>query len=102
VPRGYLLDCGLSKERKWRCPCYVAAGRNICILQSLKANLALLFFKGAFRKDPDGVLEAQGPNPRVGICMRFTGIGEVEALESSIKACAKKGIRIERAGLTVE
>lgn len=102
VLRGYLLDCGLSEERKWRKPCYVDAGKNICIVQSFKAFLALLFFKGALLKDPDGVLEPQGPNSRIGYRMRFTSVRQVEDLEASIKAYVNEAILIERSGLKVE
>lgn len=102
VLRGYLLDCGLSEARKWRKPCYVNAGKNICIMQSFKAFLALLFFKGALLKDPDGVLEPQGPDSRIGYRMRFTSVRQVEDLEASIKACVNEAILIEKSGLRVE
>ena len=62
--RDILLECGLTEELKWRQHRYTHDGRNICMVQGMKDFLALLFFKGALLKDPDGVLERQGPNSR--------------------------------------
>ena len=36
--------------------------------------LLLLFFKGALLKDPDDLLEPQGPTSRVGYRIRFTNV----------------------------
>ena len=40
---------------------------------------ALMFFKGALLKDPDGVLERQGPRSRAGFRMRFTSVPDARA-----------------------
>ena len=64
--------------------------------------LALMFFKGALLKDPDGVLERQGPNSRAGFRMRFTSIPDVLTTESSIRALVREAIEVEKAGLKVE
>ena len=100
--REILLECGLTEELKWRKPCYVHEGKNICIIQEMKHFLALLFFKGALLKDPDGLLERQGPNSRSGFRMRFTGVGEVTEAAGSIRAYVREAIQIEEAGLAVE
>ncbi len=70
--RVILLECDLTEELKWRKPCYTYDGKNVCIIQRMKGFLALLFFKGALLKDPDGILERQGPNSHAGYRMRFT------------------------------
>lgn len=100
--RGILLDCGLSEELKWRKPCYLHEGKNICIIQEMKHFLALLFFKGALLEDPDGLLERQGPHSRSGFRMRFTGVREVREAAGSIRAYVREAIRVEEAGLAVE
>jgi len=100
--RAILLDCGLTEELKWGKPCYGYDGKNICIIQRMKGFLALLFFKGALLDDPDGLLEAQGPNSRVGYRMRFTDVREVANAAGPIKAYVRQAIEIENAGLTVD
>ena len=100
--REILLECGLTEELKWRKPCYVHGGKNICIIQEMKHFLALLFFKGALLKDPDGLLERQGPHSRSGFRMRFTGVREVTEAAGSIRAYVREAIQVEEAGLKVE
>ena len=55
--RSILLNSGLSEELKWGKPCYSHDGKNIVIIQEMKAFLALMFFKGALLTDDAGVLE---------------------------------------------
>ncbi len=100
--REILMECGLSEEFKWRKPCYAHAGKNICIIQPMKDFLALMFFKGALLKDPDGLLERQGPNSRAGFRMRFTSVQDVARTARSIRACVRDAIEVEKAGLKVE
>lgn len=100
--REILLDSGLSEELKWGKPCYCSDGKNICIIQRMKGFLALLFFKGALLKDPDGVLEVQGPNSRAGYRMRFVGVQDVTAMAKSVRAYVHEAIEIEKTGLKVE
>lgn len=100
--RDVLLDCDLGEELKWGKPCYVSGGKNICIIQRMRDFLALMFFKGALLKDPDNILEAQGPSARVGYRMRFTSVREVEDMAESVKAYVQEAIRVEEAGLKPE
>ena len=100
--RCVLRDCGLTEEVKWRQPCYTHEGKNICIIQSFNDFLALLFFKGALLKDPDRILEAQGPNSRVGFRTRFYSVDDVEKRSGSIRSYVREAIAIELAGLKVE
>ena len=48
----------------------------------MKDFLALLFFKGALLKDPDDILEMQGPNSRAGYRMRFTSVRDIVSVAS--------------------
>ena len=62
--RPILLGCELAEDIRWGKPCYSHNGSNIVIIQEMKGFPALMFFKGALLKDPEGVLEEQGPNSR--------------------------------------
>jgi uncharacterized protein YdeI (YjbR/CyaY-like superfamily) len=37
-----VLDCGLSEELKWGCPCYTFEKRNIVLIHVFKEYCALL------------------------------------------------------------
>ncbi len=100
--REVLLECNLTEALKWGKPCYAHDGKNICIIQSMKDFLALLFFKGALLKDPHGLLQRQGPNSRSGFRMRFTSVEDVARMSKSIEAFVHEAIEVERAGLKVE
>ena len=100
--RDILLECGLTEELKWRQPYYSHDDRNICIIQGMKDFVALLFFKGALLKDPDGVLERQGPNSRAGFRMRFTSLEDVARMAKGVRAYAHEAVEVEKAGLRVE
>ena len=100
--RGILLECGLTEELKWRSPCYVHDGQNICIIQNMKDFLALMFFKGALLKDPDGILERQGPHWRSGYRLRFISVPGVVSVAGNIRAFVRDAIEVEKAGRRVE
>lgn len=100
--REILLECNLTEEVKWRSPCYTHNGKNICIIQRMAGFLSLLYFKGALLKDPDDLLEPQGPHSRVGYRMCFTNIEDVLTAAKNIKAYVQEAIEIEKAGLKVE
>jgi uncharacterized protein YdeI (YjbR/CyaY-like superfamily) len=100
--RQILLECGLTEELKWGKPCYSCDGKNICIIQRMKGFLALLFFKGALLKDPDDILEAQGPNSHNGYRMRFTGVQDVARVAKSLKAYIREAIEVEKTGLKMK
>ena len=64
--------------------------------------LSLLFFKGALLKDPDDLLEPQGPHSIVGYRKCFPSVEDVRTAAKSIKDYVQEAIEIERAGLQVE
>ena len=99
--RPILLGCGLTEEIKWGKPCYSHEGRNIAILQEMKAFLALMFFKGALLNDSEGVLEEQGPNSRSARRIRFTSVEDVARLTDTVKAYIEEAVGVEEAGLKV-
>jgi uncharacterized protein YdeI (YjbR/CyaY-like superfamily) len=99
--RPILLDAGLTEELKWRKPCYTHRGKNVVILQEMKAFLALMFFKGALLTDPDGVLVDQGPNSRSARRIQITSVEDVTRLAGTIAAYVEEAIDVEEAGLEV-
>lgn len=100
--RAILLDCDVTEDLKWGKPCYGAAGGNIAIIQKFKDFLALMFFKGALLKDPEGILESQGENTRSALRVRFRSVADVERLEPAVRALVAAAIEVEKAGLKVE
>ncbi|WP_033068870.1 YdeI/OmpD-associated family protein [Thalassospira australica] len=100
--RQILQECGLDEGFKWGKPCYSHQSKNVAIIQGMKNFLALMFFKGALLKNPDGILVPPGPNSNAGRQIRFHSVDDVIALEASIKAFVCDAIEIEKAGLKVE
>ena len=99
--RPILLGCDLTEEIKWGKPCYTHDGSNVVIIQEMKDFLALMFFKGALLKDPEGVLEEQGPNSRSARRIEFTSIDDVARLADTVEAYVKEALDVEEAGLEV-
>lgn len=97
-----MLECGLTEELKWRQPCYTYEQHNVCIISSFKDCCLLGFFKGVLLKDRKQLLSAPGPNTQSARQMRFTSLGEIDALESTIKAYVREATALERAGKTVD
>ena len=60
-----------------------------------------MFFKGALLKDPESVLEEQGPNSRSARRVRFTSVEDVARLAGAVKAYVGEVIEVEEAGLDV-
>jgi uncharacterized protein YdeI (YjbR/CyaY-like superfamily) len=100
--RKILLDCDLNEELKWGCPCYTFRGDNIVLIHVFKEYCALLFFKGALLKDPEGILIQQTKNVQSARQARFTNVKEITALKATLKAYVYEAIEIEKAGLKVE
>jgi uncharacterized protein YdeI (YjbR/CyaY-like superfamily) len=99
--RGVLLGTGLDETIKWGKPCYVHEGRNIALVQEFKDFLALMFFKGALLDDPEGVLEAQGPNSRSARRMCFRSVDDVTSSAGTIAAYVDRAVALEESGAEV-
>lgn len=100
--RSIALDCGLDEELKWGQPCYTFEQSNVAILQGFKEWCALMFFKGALLRDPDGLLERPGRNSQAARRMTFSSVGEVLEKEGPLRAFVAEAIEVEKAGLKVE
>lgn len=97
--RMIVLDCGLTEELKWGCPCYTYEGNNIVLIHGFKEYCALLFMKGALLKDAKGILIQQTENVQVARQIRFTDLEEIVHLESTLKSYIKEAIKVEKAGV---
>ena len=100
--RRIALDCGLAEELKWGKPSYSFQGSNIVLIQGFKNYCALLFFKGALLKDPEGILIQQTQNVQSARQIRFTNLREIAGRESVLKAYIAAAVAVEKAGLKVE
>lgn len=92
-------DVGLEETVKWAHPCYMHAGRNIAIIGALRGDFRLNFFNAGLMKDPDGVLERQGPNTRHPDMIRFAGNDQVAAMESIIRSYLEEAMAYAEKGL---
>ena len=100
--RSVVLDCGLTEELKWGCPCYTFHQHNIVLIHGFKEYCALLFFKGALLKDAKGILIQQTKNVQAARQIRFINVREIVKLKPTLKAYIKEAIEVEKAGLKVK
>ena len=84
--RRICLAAGLTEVAKWGHPVYMHAGRNIALFGAFRGDFRLTFMNAALLRDPDGVLQKQGPNTRHADCIRFTDNGAPKAMEPTIRA----------------
>jgi uncharacterized protein YdeI (YjbR/CyaY-like superfamily) len=96
------LDCGLTEELKWGCPCYTLNNNNIVLIHGFKDYCAFLFFKGALLKDTNGILIQQTENVQAARQIRLTGLMQIVEMEQTLKAYIHEAIEVEKAGLKVE
>ena len=96
-----ILDCGLTEELKWGCPCYTFQKSNIVLIHVFKEYCALLFFKGALLNDANGLLIQQTKNVQAARQIRFTNVREIVKVKPILKAYIYEAIEVEKAGLKV-
>ena len=99
--RMIILDCGLTEELKWGCPCYTFEKTNIVLIHGFKEYCALLFFKGALLNDANGILIQQTKNVQAARQIRFTNVREIVKMKPVLKAYIYEAIEVEKAGLKV-
>jgi len=100
--RTVILDCGLTEELKWGCPCYTFENRNIILIHGFKEYCAVLFFKGALLADPESILVQQTENVQSARQVRFTSLAQIVKMERVLKSYVYEAIEVERAGLKVK
>ena len=99
--RTIVLDCGLTEELKWGCPCYTVQKRNVVLIHGFKEYCALLFFKGALLKDAEGILVQQTANVQSARQIRFTNARQIVKMKTILKAYIRQAIEVEKGGLKV-
>jgi len=100
--RTIALDCRLTEELKWGCPCYTQNGKNIVLIHVFKEYCAYLFFKGVLLQDPYAILIQQTKDVQVPRQIRFTSLDQIVKLESILKDYIKDAIEVEKKGLKAE
>ncbi len=100
--RKIALDCGLTEDLKWGCPCYTVNKSNIILIHGFKEYCALLFFKGALLKDAKGILIQQTKNVQAARQIRFTNVNEITKMERTVKTYIYEAVEVEKAGLKVK
>ena len=75
------------------------AGRNIALIGALQGDFRLNFFNAALMKDPEGLLERQGPNTQHPDSIRFTATEQVEERASAIHAYLLEAMAYADAGI---
>ena len=100
--RMLILDCGLTEELKWGCPCYTVANSNIVLIHGFKNYCALLIMQGALLKDKKKILVQQTENVQSARQIRFKNVEEILKNKSTIKSYIKEAIALEKAGMKVE
>lgn len=96
------LDCGLTEELKWGCPCYSYQQSNVVLIHVFKEYCAFLFFKGALLNDPKGILIQQTENVQAARQIRFTNVLDIIEMAAPLKTYIYEAIEVEKAGLKVE
>jgi len=98
--RQIALDCDLTEELKWGKPCFTFQKKNVAIVIPLKESCALSFFKGALLKDPKHLLQRIG-QMQAGRWIKFTSLGEIAAVRSTLKDYLCEAIELEKSGKRV-
>ena len=99
--RMLILECELTEELKWGCPCYTIGKSNIVLIHGFKHYCALLIMQGALLKDKKKILVQQTENVQSARQIRFTGVEEILKNKSIIKSYIKEAIALEKAGIKV-
>jgi uncharacterized protein YdeI (YjbR/CyaY-like superfamily) len=100
--RVIILDCGLTEELKWGCPCYTFQQNNIVLIHEFKEYCAMLFMKGALLNDANNILIQQTENVQAARQIRFTNVREIIEMQATLKAYIYEAIEVEKAGLKIE
>jgi uncharacterized protein YdeI (YjbR/CyaY-like superfamily) len=100
--RALCLGAGLIETAKWGHPTYMHAGRNIAIFGARCADMRLTFFNASLLRDPEGVLEKQGPNTQNPDMICFRSNSEVAEKAPTITAYLTEAMGYASAGIVPE
>lgn len=99
--REIALECGLTEELKWGCPCYTYKGNHIVLIHGFKSYCAYLFHKGVLLEDPKNILIQQTENVQSARQIRFAGLKEIDEMRDVLKAYVLEAVDVEKAGIEV-
>src|ERR1700743_325556 len=99
--RQLCLASGLNEELKWGQACYDLNVGNVVLVHGFNEYCALLFMKGALRKDTKGILIQQTKNVQSARQIRFTSLADINEQKSAIKAYIDAAIALERSGAKI-
>lgn len=97
--RALCRSAGLVETVKWGHPCYMHARRNIALIGALQGDFRLNFFNAALMKDPEGLLERQGPNTQHPDSIRFAASDQVRERAAAIRAYLQEAMGYAEAGI---
>lgn len=97
--RRICLDSGMVETVKWGHPCYMHGGRNVVVLGALRRDFRINFFNAALMRDPEGILEKQGPNTRHAGMIRFTKNTQVAEMASVVASYLAEAMDYAEAGI---
>jgi uncharacterized protein YdeI (YjbR/CyaY-like superfamily) len=100
--RALCLAAGLHETAKWGHPTYMHAGRNIAIFGAHRSDMRLTFFNAALLRDPDGILEKQGPNTQTPDMICFRSNSEITEKAPIITAYLAEAMGYAEAGILPE
>lgn len=100
--RKIALDCGLTEELKWGCPCYTFQNHNVMLIHGFKEYCAYLFHKGVLLEDTNQWLVQQTKNVQSARQIRFTKVDDIVKNEVVLKTYIFQAIEVARAGLQVK
>jgi uncharacterized protein YdeI (YjbR/CyaY-like superfamily) len=97
--RRICLESGLVETVKWGHPCYMHGDRNIAVIGAFRGDYRLNFFNAALLKDPEGILEKQGPNTRHPGMIRFVDNARAAELRPIILSYLEEAIGYAESGI---
>lgn len=100
--REILRSTSLDETMKWGSPCYTFDGKNVAMMGSFRDYCSISFFKGVLLEDPEGLLEAPGPNSRHARLLKFRSLEDVERLASQALNFLNQALEIQKKGLKVD
>lgn len=100
--RRICVAAGLVEVAKWGHPCYMQGDRNIVIIGAFRDNFRLSFFNAALMRDPEAVLQKQGPNTQNPDMIRFESTAQVTKMEPILHRYLAEAIGYAEAGLRPE
>lgn len=99
--RKILRATELHESMKWGQPCYSVDEGNVLLMTSFTDACALNFFQGAAFDDPEGLLEAPGPNSRYARYIKFRSLDDIETHREAVQNLIDQAIAFKKSGKKV-